>query len=171
MGLKRFVRVPRRAFCDIVAFKKYYVQHIFHFTLCHRDRVYLHTVDWRIWHVFLQEFHRLQDENSQLKGICEEQEQALEELGCKLSEYLSILNSSFDVFLFNTVCLSKRNATSYPHQLEKSQRIFSERSGKEQHAFMLWRRVYNHIHDPFTCLLALVSPHTVAKFQLGILPE
>uniref|UniRef100_A0A4W5RLD7 RUN and FYVE domain containing 2 n=1 Tax=Hucho hucho TaxID=62062 RepID=A0A4W5RLD7_9TELE len=40
-----------------------------------------------------KEFHRLQDENSQLKGICEEQEQALEELGCKLSEYLSILNS------------------------------------------------------------------------------
>ena len=35
----------------------------------------------------LQEFHRLQDENQQLKGICEEQEQALEELGCKLSEY------------------------------------------------------------------------------------
>ncbi|XP_029496057.1 RUN and FYVE domain-containing protein 2 isoform X4 [Oncorhynchus nerka] len=43
-----------------------------------------------------KEFHRLQDENSQLKGICEEQEQALEELGCKLSEYLSILNS-FDI--------------------------------------------------------------------------
>uniref|UniRef100_A0A6Q2YPP7 RUN and FYVE domain containing 2 n=1 Tax=Esox lucius TaxID=8010 RepID=A0A6Q2YPP7_ESOLU len=33
-----------------------------------------------------KEFHRLQDENSQLKGICEEQEKALEELGCKLSE-------------------------------------------------------------------------------------
>ncbi|KTG33271.1 hypothetical protein cypCar_00001554 [Cyprinus carpio] len=33
-----------------------------------------------------KEFHRLQDENTQLKGICEEQEQALEELGCKLSE-------------------------------------------------------------------------------------
>ncbi|XP_057197426.1 RUN and FYVE domain-containing protein 2 isoform X2 [Triplophysa rosa] len=33
-----------------------------------------------------KEFHRLQDENSQLKGICEDQEQALEELGCKLSE-------------------------------------------------------------------------------------
>ncbi|XP_046885089.1 RUN and FYVE domain-containing protein 2 isoform X1 [Hypomesus transpacificus] len=33
-----------------------------------------------------KEFHRLQDENQQLKGICEEQEQALEELGCKLSE-------------------------------------------------------------------------------------
>lgn len=33
-----------------------------------------------------KEFHRIQDENSQLKGICEEQEQALEELGCKLSE-------------------------------------------------------------------------------------
>ncbi|XP_041715029.2 RUN and FYVE domain-containing protein 2-like isoform X2 [Coregonus clupeaformis] len=32
------------------------------------------------------EFHRLQDENSQLTGICDEQEQALEELGCKLSE-------------------------------------------------------------------------------------
>uniref|UniRef100_A0A8C7U3P1 RUN and FYVE domain containing 2 n=1 Tax=Oncorhynchus mykiss TaxID=8022 RepID=A0A8C7U3P1_ONCMY len=42
-----------------------------------------------------KEFHRLQDENSQLTGICDEQEQALEELGCKLSEYLSILNSSF----------------------------------------------------------------------------
>jgi len=35
-----------------------------------------------------QEFHRLQDENTQLKGICEEQEHALEELGCKLSEYV-----------------------------------------------------------------------------------
>ncbi|XP_026080435.1 RUN and FYVE domain-containing protein 2 isoform X1 [Carassius auratus] len=33
-----------------------------------------------------KEFHRLQDENTQLKGICEEQEHALEELGCKLSE-------------------------------------------------------------------------------------
>ncbi|XP_058651729.1 RUN and FYVE domain-containing protein 2 isoform X3 [Onychostoma macrolepis] len=33
-----------------------------------------------------KEFHRLQDENMQLKGICEEQEHALEELGCKLSE-------------------------------------------------------------------------------------
>ncbi|CAB1338584.1 unnamed protein product [Coregonus sp. 'balchen'] len=43
-----------------------------------------------------REFHKLQDENSQLTGICDEQEQALEELGCKLSEYLSILNSSFD---------------------------------------------------------------------------
>lgn len=30
----------------------------------------------------------MQDENSQLKGICEDQEQALEELGCKLSEYV-----------------------------------------------------------------------------------
>ncbi|XP_006630503.2 RUN and FYVE domain-containing protein 2 isoform X4 [Lepisosteus oculatus] len=33
-----------------------------------------------------KEFHRLQDENRQLKRICEEQEQALQELGCKLSE-------------------------------------------------------------------------------------
>uniref|UniRef100_A0A4W5QFC4 RUN and FYVE domain containing 2 n=1 Tax=Hucho hucho TaxID=62062 RepID=A0A4W5QFC4_9TELE len=33
-----------------------------------------------------KEFHRLQDENSQLTGICDEQEHALEELGCKLSE-------------------------------------------------------------------------------------
>ncbi|XP_059373585.1 RUN and FYVE domain-containing protein 2-like isoform X1 [Carassius carassius] len=33
-----------------------------------------------------KEFHRLQEENTQLKGICEEQEQALEELGCKLRE-------------------------------------------------------------------------------------
>lgn len=33
-----------------------------------------------------QEFHRLQDENVQLKTICEDQEQALEELGSKLSE-------------------------------------------------------------------------------------
>ncbi|XP_068189719.1 RUN and FYVE domain-containing protein 2 isoform X1 [Antennarius striatus] len=32
------------------------------------------------------EFHRLQDENIQLKTICEDQEQALEELGFKLSE-------------------------------------------------------------------------------------
>ncbi|KAM9477969.1 RUN and FYVE domain-containing protein 2 isoform 1-T1 [Clarias gariepinus] len=36
--------------------------------------------------VLKKEFHRLQDENRQLKGICEEQEKALEELGCKLSE-------------------------------------------------------------------------------------
>lgn len=35
----------------------------------------------------IQEFHRLQDENFQLKTICEDQEQALEELGSKLSEY------------------------------------------------------------------------------------
>lgn len=43
-----------------------------------------------LWRVFVsfQEFHRLHDENTQLKGICEEQEQALEELGCKLSEYV-----------------------------------------------------------------------------------
>uniref|UniRef100_A0A3B3ZAD8 Uncharacterized protein n=1 Tax=Periophthalmus magnuspinnatus TaxID=409849 RepID=A0A3B3ZAD8_9GOBI len=33
-----------------------------------------------------KEFHRLQDENIQLKSICEDQEQALEELGSKLSE-------------------------------------------------------------------------------------
>uniref|UniRef100_A0AAY4E4X2 RUN and FYVE domain containing 2 n=1 Tax=Denticeps clupeoides TaxID=299321 RepID=A0AAY4E4X2_9TELE len=33
-----------------------------------------------------KEFHRLQDENRQLKGVCEEQEKALEELGYKLSE-------------------------------------------------------------------------------------
>uniref|UniRef100_A0A8D3DFG1 RUN and FYVE domain-containing protein 2 n=1 Tax=Scophthalmus maximus TaxID=52904 RepID=A0A8D3DFG1_SCOMX len=33
-----------------------------------------------------KEFHRLQDENMQLKTICEDQEQALEELGSKLSE-------------------------------------------------------------------------------------
>ncbi|XP_068614162.1 RUN and FYVE domain-containing protein 2-like [Brachionichthys hirsutus] len=33
-----------------------------------------------------KEFHRLQDENFQLKTICEDQEQALEELGFKLSE-------------------------------------------------------------------------------------
>ncbi|XP_049421329.1 RUN and FYVE domain-containing protein 2 isoform X2 [Epinephelus fuscoguttatus] len=34
----------------------------------------------------LKKFHRLQDENIQLKTICEDQEQALEELGSKLSE-------------------------------------------------------------------------------------
>ena len=34
----------------------------------------------------LASIYPLQDENTQLKGICEEQEQALEELGCKLSE-------------------------------------------------------------------------------------
>ncbi|XP_071369256.1 RUN and FYVE domain-containing protein 2-like, partial [Centroberyx affinis] len=33
-----------------------------------------------------KEFHRLHDENIQLKTICEDQEQALEELGSKLSE-------------------------------------------------------------------------------------
>lgn len=37
----------------------------------------------------LQEFHRLQGENFQLKAICEDQEQALEELGSKLSEYVA----------------------------------------------------------------------------------
>uniref|UniRef100_A0A8C2ZNL2 RUN and FYVE domain containing 2 n=1 Tax=Cyclopterus lumpus TaxID=8103 RepID=A0A8C2ZNL2_CYCLU len=35
-----------------------------------------------------KEFHRLHDENIQLKMICEDQEQALEELGSKLSEYV-----------------------------------------------------------------------------------
>lgn len=40
--------------------------------------------------IFSQEFHRLQDENIQLKTICEDQEQALEELGSKLSEYVSL---------------------------------------------------------------------------------
>ncbi|CAG05677.1 unnamed protein product [Tetraodon nigroviridis] len=34
----------------------------------------------------VQEFHRLQDENLQLKSVCGDQEQALEELGSKLSE-------------------------------------------------------------------------------------
>ncbi|XP_048865001.1 RUN and FYVE domain-containing protein 2 isoform X2 [Brienomyrus brachyistius] len=33
-----------------------------------------------------KEFYELQDENQQLKGVCEEQEQALQELGSKLSE-------------------------------------------------------------------------------------
>uniref|UniRef100_A0A673GH88 RUN and FYVE domain-containing protein 2-like n=1 Tax=Sinocyclocheilus rhinocerous TaxID=307959 RepID=A0A673GH88_9TELE len=47
-----------------------------------------------------KEFHRLQDENTQLKGICEEQEQALEELGCKLSEYVGfIYNCHLGVWL------------------------------------------------------------------------
>lgn len=36
-----------------------------------------------------QEFHRLQEENIQLKTICEDQEKALEELGSKLSEYVN----------------------------------------------------------------------------------
>uniref|UniRef100_A0A4W6G0B8 RUN and FYVE domain containing 2 n=1 Tax=Lates calcarifer TaxID=8187 RepID=A0A4W6G0B8_LATCA len=35
-----------------------------------------------------KEFHHLQDENIQLKTICEDQERALEELGSKLSEYV-----------------------------------------------------------------------------------
>lgn len=47
---------------------------------------------------FHQEFHRLQDENFQLKTICEDQERALEELGSKLSEY---------------VCLRKEKKTSW----------------------------------------------------------
>lgn len=38
----------------------------------------------------LQEFHCLQDENIQLKRICEDQEKALEELGSKLSEYVNL---------------------------------------------------------------------------------
>lgn len=42
------------------------------------------------WLWILQEFHRLQDENIQLKNICEDQEQALEELGSKLSEYVPL---------------------------------------------------------------------------------
>ncbi|MGH0116935.1 UNVERIFIED_CONTAM: hypothetical protein FKN15_026629 [Acipenser sinensis] len=43
-----------------------------------------------------KEFYTLQDENCQLKRICEEQEQALQELGYKLSEYtLFCLNSVF----------------------------------------------------------------------------
>lgn len=40
------------------------------------------------FYFLFQEFHRLQDENIQLKTICEDQEQALEELGSKLSEYV-----------------------------------------------------------------------------------
>uniref|UniRef100_A0A3P9NYJ4 RUN and FYVE domain containing 2 n=1 Tax=Poecilia reticulata TaxID=8081 RepID=A0A3P9NYJ4_POERE len=36
-----------------------------------------------------KEFHRLQEENIQLKTICEDQEKALEELGSKLSEYVN----------------------------------------------------------------------------------
>lgn len=46
----------------------------------------LHVCCWLL--IFFQEFHRLQDENIQLKTICEDQEQALEELGSKLSEYV-----------------------------------------------------------------------------------
>lgn len=38
--------------------------------------------------LYFQEFHHLQDENIQLKTICEDQERALEELGSKLSEYV-----------------------------------------------------------------------------------
>lgn len=52
--------------------------------------LFLLPFDW-----FFQEFHRLQDENVQLKTICEDQEKALEELGSKLSEYANfILKSS-----------------------------------------------------------------------------
>lgn len=43
--------------------------------------------------IFFQEFHRLQDENIQLKTICEDQEQALGELGSKLSEYVGFWTS------------------------------------------------------------------------------
>lgn len=44
-----------------------------------------------VFFFYPQEFHRLQDENFQLKSICEDQEQALEELGSKLSEYVRCL--------------------------------------------------------------------------------
>uniref|UniRef100_A0A7N6AG72 RUN and FYVE domain containing 2 n=1 Tax=Anabas testudineus TaxID=64144 RepID=A0A7N6AG72_ANATE len=46
-----------------------------------------------------KEFHRLQDENIQLKTICEDQEQALEELGSKLSEYVSLKCQGGQVWL------------------------------------------------------------------------
>ncbi|KAJ8013701.1 hypothetical protein DPEC_G00032520 [Dallia pectoralis] len=51
-----------------------------------RDIVALLSAEAQQINGLKKEFHRLHDENTQLKGICEEQEQALEELGCKLSE-------------------------------------------------------------------------------------
>ncbi|XP_076830063.1 RUN and FYVE domain-containing protein 2 isoform X2 [Brachyhypopomus gauderio] len=51
-----------------------------------REMVIQLTAEAQQINALKKEFHRLQDENNQLKGICEEQEQALEELGCKLSE-------------------------------------------------------------------------------------
>lgn len=53
----------------------------------------------------IQEFHRLQEENFQLKTICEDQEQALEELGSKLSEYVFLIKESL-CGPFQTVPLS-----------------------------------------------------------------
>uniref|UniRef100_A0A8C2ZS18 RUN and FYVE domain containing 2 n=1 Tax=Cyclopterus lumpus TaxID=8103 RepID=A0A8C2ZS18_CYCLU len=46
-----------------------------------------------------KEFHRLHDENIQLKMICEDQEQALEELGSKLSDYCVVLLQGGQVWL------------------------------------------------------------------------
>lgn len=55
--------------------------------------------------LLLQEFHRLQDENIQLKNICEDQERALEELGSKLSEYVLLkIHQSVLSPLINTKC-------------------------------------------------------------------
>lgn len=48
--------------------------------------IYVFIILWVL--LLFQEFHRLHDENFQLKTICEDQERALEELGCKLSEYV-----------------------------------------------------------------------------------
>lgn len=52
--------------------------------------------------LFSKEFHRLQDENFQLKTICEDQEQALEELGFKLSEYVCYLKKYSLTYLKDT---------------------------------------------------------------------
>uniref|UniRef100_A0A8C7Y332 RUN and FYVE domain containing 2 n=2 Tax=Oryzias sinensis TaxID=183150 RepID=A0A8C7Y332_9TELE len=60
-----------------------------------------------------KEFHRLQDENIQLKNICEDQEQALEELGSKLSEYVPLKHHFCTSFnpSFKHVWLKDKDAT------------------------------------------------------------
>uniref|UniRef100_A0A8C7Y0D1 RUN and FYVE domain containing 2 n=1 Tax=Oryzias sinensis TaxID=183150 RepID=A0A8C7Y0D1_9TELE len=60
-----------------------------------------------------KEFHRLQDENIQLKNICEDQEQALEELGSKLSEYVPLKHHFCTNCLFQggQVWLKDKDAT------------------------------------------------------------
>lgn len=66
-------------------------QHLQNVNKFYSDLLYLKACVLGIF--IVQEFHRLQDENIQLKTICEDQEQALEELGSKLSEYVGYLKN------------------------------------------------------------------------------
>lgn len=96
--------------------------------------------DWCLG--IFQEFHRLQDENIQLKNICEDQEQALEELGSKLSEYVYYhfcTNSQFKqvlvvylkATLFTSSCCFCFQSVEY-HNFRKT------RNGKRAFSMLFW---------------------------------